>query len=347
MYKRTHFLVASCALIGSHLANTTYVAAQTPPPSRNSAANHWASLARGGDAMHQRLSMGVGKSVIVDLPRDASEIFVGNPAVANAVVRSARKLYVIGMANGQTTIFAMDAAGAQIAKIDINIGRDVGELQRILSAAIPDSNIVARTVEEAIILTGEVPTAGDAQKAMDIAAGFLKVEGAGDGADSGLAPSSAGGGASGASAAAMAATPASLSGLSLSVSERMLAQLPMASASARAPPTWMRLSDSASARSWHVRPRSAARARELLSTAPAIWPAAPGSVRTYEKRSLRLALVARSAVAIASAPQSLSSLPETSSSVSAGYTGSSCRSGPAARPKQLAAMSAQAGCGSG
>jgi pilus assembly protein CpaC len=185
MYKRTNFLVASCALIGSHLANTTYVAAQTPPPSRNSAANHWASLARGGDAMHQRLSMGVGKSVIVDLPRDASEIFVGNPAVANAVVRSARKLYVIGMANGQTTIFAMDAAGAQIAKIDINIGRDVGELQRILSAAIPDSNIVARTVEEAIILTGEVPTAGDAQNAMDIAAGVLKVDGAGDGAAGG------------------------------------------------------------------------------------------------------------------------------------------------------------------
>ena len=182
MNMRTHFLVASCALIGSHLANITYVEAQTPPPSRSSAANHWASLARGGDAMHQRLSMGVGKSVIVDLPRDASEIFVGNPAVANAVVRSARKLYVIGMANGQTTIFAMDAAGAQIAKIDINIGRDVGELQRILTAAIPDSNIVARTVEEAIILTGEVPTAGDAQKAMDIAAGFLKVDGAGDGA---------------------------------------------------------------------------------------------------------------------------------------------------------------------
>ncbi len=51
-------------------------------------------------AVSRRVSMGIGKSIIVDLPSDASEIFIGNPKVANAVVRSARKLYVIGMENG-------------------------------------------------------------------------------------------------------------------------------------------------------------------------------------------------------------------------------------------------------
>src|SRR5690606_30447297 len=105
-------------------------------------------VSRSASSASQRLSMGVGKSVIIDLPRDAAEIFVGNPDVANAIVRSPRKLYVIGAANGQTTIFALDAKGAQITKIDINIGRDVGELQRILSAALPTSDISARTVEE-------------------------------------------------------------------------------------------------------------------------------------------------------------------------------------------------------
>ena len=74
-------------------------------------------VARTDSTPSQRLSMGIGKSVIIDLPRDASEIFVGNPAVANAVVRSPRKLYVIGVANGQTTIFAIDARGAQIATV--------------------------------------------------------------------------------------------------------------------------------------------------------------------------------------------------------------------------------------
>ncbi len=55
-----------------------------------------------------RLNIGAGKSVIVNLPRDAAEVFVGNPRIANAVVRSPRQVYVIAMAGGQTTIFAME-----------------------------------------------------------------------------------------------------------------------------------------------------------------------------------------------------------------------------------------------
>lgn len=121
----------------------------------------------------QRINIGVGKSVIVDLPRDAAEIFVGNPKVADAIVRTPRKLYVIAAANGQTTIFAMDSNGQTISTVEINIGRDVGELSRILRTALPDSDVIPRTVEDTIILTGSVASAGDAQKALDIASGFL------------------------------------------------------------------------------------------------------------------------------------------------------------------------------
>ncbi len=125
----------------------------------------------------RRISMGVGKSVIVDLPQDASEIFVGNPKVANAVVRSARKLYIIGMADGQTTVFALDASGRQIAALEISIGRDVGELQQILNAALPNSAIITRTINDTIILNGTVDSAEEAQRATDIAEGFVKQAG--------------------------------------------------------------------------------------------------------------------------------------------------------------------------
>jgi pilus assembly protein CpaC len=125
-------------------------------------------------ALTRRISMGVGKSVIVDLPQDAAEIFVGNPKVANAVVRSARKLYIIGIDNGQTTVFALDAQGRQIAALEISIGRDVGELEQILKAALPTSDIVTRTVNDTIILSGEVDSPEEAQRAADIAQGFVK-----------------------------------------------------------------------------------------------------------------------------------------------------------------------------
>jgi pilus assembly protein CpaC len=125
------------------------------------------------DTITRRISMGVGKSIILDLPRDASEIFVGNPKVANAVVRSPRKIYIIGIDGGQTTIFALDAAGRQIVTVDISIGRDIQELDRILKSAVPRANIALRTVNDTIILTGVVDSARDAQQALDIAAGFL------------------------------------------------------------------------------------------------------------------------------------------------------------------------------
>jgi pilus assembly protein CpaC len=120
----------------------------------------------------RRFTMGVGRSIIFDLPRDAAEIVVANPAVANAVVRSPRKIFILATGAGQTTIFALDQAGRQIANLELTIGRDVGELSQILKTALPKSEIVPRTINDTIILTGFVDSAGEAQQAVDIARGF-------------------------------------------------------------------------------------------------------------------------------------------------------------------------------
>lgn len=124
-------------------------------------------------AVARRLQMGVGKSVIIDLPAEASEIFVGDPKVADAIVRSARRLYIDALANGQTSIFALDKSGRQIAVFEISVGRDVGELSELLRAAIPGNDIQVKTVANSIILIGSVASAGEAQRALDIANGFV------------------------------------------------------------------------------------------------------------------------------------------------------------------------------
>jgi pilus assembly protein CpaC len=124
-------------------------------------------------AVARRLQMGVGKSVIIDLPAEASEIFVGDPKVADAIVRSARRLYIDALANGQTSIFALDKSGRQIAVFEISVGRDVGELSELLRAAIPGNDIQVKTVADSIILIGSVASAGEAQRALDIANGFV------------------------------------------------------------------------------------------------------------------------------------------------------------------------------
>ncbi len=192
MFRPVHFAarIAPALVFGATLhAGAAHAQTRTPA----SAAQMDSGGQITGTPSMQRINMGVGKSVIVDLPRDAAEIFVGNPKIVNAVVRSARRLYVIGAAAGQTTIFAMDGNGQTISTVEINIGRDVGELMRILRMALPDSDVLARTVEDTIILSGSVASLTDAQKALDIASGFLG-NNAGGGADAGAGAGGGGGG---------------------------------------------------------------------------------------------------------------------------------------------------------
>jgi pilus assembly protein CpaC len=133
----------------------------------------------------QKITMAVGKSIIVDLPSDAAEVFVGKPEVANAVVRSPRRLYVMALAKGPTTIFAMDKDGRQIAILSINVNdRDIGELQGILNTVMPDNDIRVQAVDDSVILTGTVASAVDAQRALDIATAYTGYTAVGTGGGS-------------------------------------------------------------------------------------------------------------------------------------------------------------------
>ncbi|MGL5117120.1 MAG: type II and III secretion system protein family protein [Beijerinckiaceae bacterium] len=131
---------------------------------------------RADQMMARTIEMGVGRSIVVDLPRDAKEVFVANPAIANAVVRSARKLFVIGVANGATTIMALDAEGRQIAALEMQIGREPGLLQKTIKAALPAADVRAVSIGDSIVLTGTVDTVLEAQKAVDIAKGFVGLQ---------------------------------------------------------------------------------------------------------------------------------------------------------------------------
>ena len=145
-----------------------------PAHAANAASDPTAQLSLAVDsASVKSIQLGVGRSMIVDLPEDAAEIFVGEPKVANAIVRSARRIYISTLSAGQTTIFALGTNGRKIAVLEITVGRDVGELSRLFDAAIPGHDVHIKTVGGSIILTGSVASAGEAQKALDIATGFL------------------------------------------------------------------------------------------------------------------------------------------------------------------------------
>jgi pilus assembly protein CpaC len=114
------------------------------------------------------LSLGIGKSVVVDLPRDVKDVLVADPKIANAVVRSSQRAYIIGGAVGQTNVVFFDADGQQVASYDIAVKRDLNGVRAALKQSLPAIQIEG--VGDSVVLTGSVSSPVEAQQAAEIAA---------------------------------------------------------------------------------------------------------------------------------------------------------------------------------
>jgi pilus assembly protein CpaC len=116
------------------------------------------------------LALGIGKSVVVDFPGDIKDVLVADPKIANAVVRSGRRAYIIGATVGQTNIVFFDAAGQQVATYDIAVKRDLNGVRAALRQTLPYAGIQIEGVGDGVMLSGSVSSPVEAQQAGDLAA---------------------------------------------------------------------------------------------------------------------------------------------------------------------------------
>jgi pilus assembly protein CpaC len=123
-----------------------------------------------GDSNSRYVPLGVGKSVVIDLPRDVKDVLVADPTIANAVVRTARRAYIIGVKTGQTNVFFFDADGQQIGGLDIAVIRNLNGLRAAIKQALPHADIQVEGLGDGLVLYGNVSSPLESQTAFDIAA---------------------------------------------------------------------------------------------------------------------------------------------------------------------------------
>jgi pilus assembly protein CpaC len=121
------------------------------------------------DAGSRFVPLGIGKSVVIDLPVDVKDVLVADPKIANAVVRSARRAYIIGSAVGQTNVFFFDHSGRQIVGLDIAVTRNLNGLRAAIRQALPHLDIRVEGLGEGVVLMGNVTSPIDSQAAFDLA----------------------------------------------------------------------------------------------------------------------------------------------------------------------------------
>lgn len=132
------------------------------------------TISQAGPGVKKHLKLGLNKALVVELPADAHDILVADPSLADAVTRTSRRLYLFGKAVGQTNVFVFGADGKEIVSLDIQVERDISQLEANLRRFLPDSDIKVEIISDNIVLTGTVRTPQDAAQASKLAEIFVK-----------------------------------------------------------------------------------------------------------------------------------------------------------------------------
>ncbi len=120
-------------------------------------------------AQSQQLALPVGRSAVVDLPLDARDVLVSNPAVAQAVLRTPRRIFVMGLKSGATDAIFFDAGGRRILALNIRVEQNTSNLAQTINRVLPGSQVQVDAINNSVILSGVVMSAADADRAVQIA----------------------------------------------------------------------------------------------------------------------------------------------------------------------------------
>jgi pilus assembly protein CpaC len=120
-----------------------------------------------------RLSVALNEGQLVQLDSPAASVFIANPEIADISVRSTRLVYVFGKKAGKTTLFALDKQDNLIASSEIVVEHNLDRLRESIGTLLPNSGIQVMSIDGAIILTGTVAQAREAEDARRLAARFI------------------------------------------------------------------------------------------------------------------------------------------------------------------------------
>lgn len=127
----------------------------------------------GGGRAARPLTLPRGKSAIIDLPVDARDVLVSDPKVADAVLRTPRRIYVLGVGPGQTDATFFDASGRQILSLDIRVDQPTSAVEETIKRVAPDADVKVEAVDDSLILTGTVADAAESDRVQKVAEHFV------------------------------------------------------------------------------------------------------------------------------------------------------------------------------
>src|ERR1700693_4447198 len=111
-----------------------------------------------------------GKGTLIKLPRPTSTVFIANPEVADVQVKSPSLIYLNAKAPGETVLYAVDADDRVLLNSPVMLEHDLSRLRQSLHALVPGEDVSVNSVDNALVLSGNVSSSGRAEKLRTLAA---------------------------------------------------------------------------------------------------------------------------------------------------------------------------------
>lgn len=115
----------------------------------------------------------IGKAEIVEIDGAVSDIMVADPDIIDVVALQANRMYMVGSKVGNTNVIALDADGNVIKRMNVHVRVDEATLEETLNDLFPKEGIRAKTVNDQVILVGEVSNPMVAAQVRDLAIRFV------------------------------------------------------------------------------------------------------------------------------------------------------------------------------
>ncbi len=121
-----------------------------------------------------QFEIALNKTRAVELDRAVRDVIIGNPDIADIVVRAPGEVYLIGRAVGVTNVFLVDVNGRLIRQLEVVVQPDGASVQAALRELLPKENLSAKGVGDSIVLSGTASTDAAAAQAQSIARRFVE-----------------------------------------------------------------------------------------------------------------------------------------------------------------------------
>jgi pilus assembly protein CpaC len=125
----------------------------------------------------QRLSLTVGKSIIIQSPDPVKRVSLVSPEIADAMVLTTRQIYVTGKAPGITSLTLWGVDNKVIAFLDLEISPDISRLKEMLHRILPDEkDIKVSTTHDHITLSGTISSSTNLANVLALAGPYAPLD---------------------------------------------------------------------------------------------------------------------------------------------------------------------------